>query len=384
MFTFARGNKFFELSNHLGNVLVVVSDKKLAVDSDNDGIVNYYNADVVLANDEYPFGMQMPGRKYKLGDAKYRYGYNGQEYDKDYCDCENVFTAEFWEYDSRIGKRFNIDPILDIGVSPYAVNRNNPVFYKDPNGDCPWCIGFILGAAIELVEQTISNGIKNLANGDSFFTDWAHNIDVADILISGAQGALMGGVGGVLTPKEHLAKYLLTEVVGNAVKSSVDVDVNGNAKTIFNNTKSGEELNADLLSNMVGSVPGGFLAGTVTKPVITVVTKQTLKQAVVTTTKTVVKELPSAVVEGAKTGAYEGITTVAITPPKEKETKKAPPPKSNKSNSNQATVKPKKSASNNSKTKGFSSVLFGKYYTFANKITVNGKLVNNPYYKKKP
>jgi hypothetical protein len=65
--SFERGKKFFELSNHLGNVLVTISDRKLSVDNDGDGFINYYNADVITANDMYPGGMQMPGRIYTSG-----------------------------------------------------------------------------------------------------------------------------------------------------------------------------------------------------------------------------------------------------------------------------------------------------------------------------
>jgi len=57
-----RGNKLFELSNHLGNVLATVSDRKYGV-SLNDTTVNYYTADVVNAQDYYPFGMIMSDRK---------------------------------------------------------------------------------------------------------------------------------------------------------------------------------------------------------------------------------------------------------------------------------------------------------------------------------
>lgn len=42
-----RGEKVYELSNHLGNVLVTVSDKKLGVDGNSDGENDYYLADVV-------------------------------------------------------------------------------------------------------------------------------------------------------------------------------------------------------------------------------------------------------------------------------------------------------------------------------------------------
>ena len=72
-----RGEKRYELSNHLGNNLVVISDKKTGVDTNSDGIADYYTSDVVSATDYYPFGMSMPGRSYQSG--LYRYGFNGKE-----------------------------------------------------------------------------------------------------------------------------------------------------------------------------------------------------------------------------------------------------------------------------------------------------------------
>src|SRR5690606_5272087 len=60
-----RGNKFFELSNHLGNVLVTVSDRKSGVDSDSDGDIDFYLADVVTATDYAPFGMSLVNRSFR-------------------------------------------------------------------------------------------------------------------------------------------------------------------------------------------------------------------------------------------------------------------------------------------------------------------------------
>ncbi len=80
--TFTRGNKFFELSNHLGNVLATISDKKLQHTLDN-VTVDYFTADVVSAIDYYPFGMPVPGRKYSVANTNYRYGFNGKELDKE-------------------------------------------------------------------------------------------------------------------------------------------------------------------------------------------------------------------------------------------------------------------------------------------------------------
>lgn len=60
-----RGSKFFEFTNHLGNVLVTLSDKKGSLPAT--GSLPAYQPDVVSAQDYYPFGMLMPGRTFGTG-----------------------------------------------------------------------------------------------------------------------------------------------------------------------------------------------------------------------------------------------------------------------------------------------------------------------------
>jgi RHS repeat-associated protein len=131
---FTRGNKMFELSNHLGNVLVTVSDKRIAVDSDNDGIINYYSADVVTANDYYPFGMTMPGRKYSQSTSSYRYGFNGKENDKDA--GEGIQDYGMRIYDCRLGRFLSTDPITKSypELTPYQFASNTPIQGVDLDG----------------------------------------------------------------------------------------------------------------------------------------------------------------------------------------------------------------------------------------------------------
>jgi RHS repeat-associated protein len=195
--SFTRGLKQYELTNHLGNVLVTISDKKKIVLADSSSIAgsciagtgvtvlnedsrditipsytasqdvyllngfisnygdnyvayidstltpcvqpdtlvtgNYYKADVITAGDYYPFGMKMPGREFFRDSAHYRYGFNGQEKSDEI--APNTTTAEFWEYDSRLGRRFNIDPIFNDAISPYTTMDNNPIYFIDPSGD---------------------------------------------------------------------------------------------------------------------------------------------------------------------------------------------------------------------------------------------------------
>jgi LysM repeat protein len=130
--SFVRGNRSYELGNHLGNVLAVISDKKFGHDGGS-GIIDYFDADMVSGNDYYPFGMMMPGRKYSQPSAKYRYSINGQEKESDL--NENITSALYWEYDSRIGRRWNADPVVKEYESPYSCFSNNPILSTDILGD---------------------------------------------------------------------------------------------------------------------------------------------------------------------------------------------------------------------------------------------------------
>jgi hypothetical protein len=78
--------------------------------------------------------MPMPVRKYQQGSSSYRYGFNGQEKSSEIKGEGNSYTADFWEYDPRIGKRWNLDPVVKPWESPYATFANNPIGNIDPNG----------------------------------------------------------------------------------------------------------------------------------------------------------------------------------------------------------------------------------------------------------
>lgn len=134
--TYVRGEKIFELNNHLGNVLVTISDKKIQIQkaSPDETQIDYYIADVVTATDYAPFGMQLFGRIYSVS-SRYRYGFNGQEKSAEIDLNGNSMTAEFWQYDARLGRRWNIDPVVKEFESSYATFGNNPLIYSDVNGD---------------------------------------------------------------------------------------------------------------------------------------------------------------------------------------------------------------------------------------------------------
>lgn len=89
-----------------------------------------------VISQHHPFGMVMPSRIFNVGD--YHYGYNTQEKVDEISGVGNHYTAEYWEYDSRTVRRWNQDPKPVEWESPYAANRNNPIWFEDPEGDFPF------------------------------------------------------------------------------------------------------------------------------------------------------------------------------------------------------------------------------------------------------
>lgn len=126
------GSKQYEITNHLGNVITTISDRKLQVPNTGNTAVDYYNADVISTSDYYAFGQDMPGRNYNY--LIYKYGFNGKENDKE----NNAGMQNFGMrmYDNRLGRFFARDPMapLIFNKSNYSFAGNSPIMFIDHNG----------------------------------------------------------------------------------------------------------------------------------------------------------------------------------------------------------------------------------------------------------
>lgn len=124
-----------EYPHHLGNVLTVITDRKLAVEDPlNPGTVGYYTADVVLAQDFYPFGQKMAGRVFSA--TEYDYGFNGKREDSEIFGEGNSYDYGARMYNPRIGIWFSTDPMASryASESPYVFSGNSPILYNDEGG----------------------------------------------------------------------------------------------------------------------------------------------------------------------------------------------------------------------------------------------------------
>lgn len=136
----------YEKENHLGNVHVVISDRKLPVDdgvydsngnqtsTTPDGIFDYYEPDVVFAADYYAgVGMVMPGRLFVTQD--HRYGAQGSEVDQEIDGSRDRITTYYRQGNLKTMRWDSPDPKTNASWSPYAMMQGNPVLYNDVLGD---------------------------------------------------------------------------------------------------------------------------------------------------------------------------------------------------------------------------------------------------------
>jgi len=131
IFSYKRGLKQYELSNHLGNVLSVITDQKIVEAPVTGTLIEFYYAEVISYSDYYPFGSAMSERSWQ-GD--YRYGFNGKERDNSTASDSYDFGARIM--DTRLGRWLSGDPAEGLfpNESPYMYAGCNPIYYVDPNG----------------------------------------------------------------------------------------------------------------------------------------------------------------------------------------------------------------------------------------------------------
>jgi RHS repeat-associated protein len=129
------GLKQYELSNHLGNVLSVISDIKLPVLAEDGTTIISYTAVVVSATDYSAFGVALYGRTWSSD--SYRYGFNGKEKDNEGMGGGNqTYDYGFRIYNPSLGKFLSVDPLFTSypWYTPYQFAGNAPIWAIDMDG----------------------------------------------------------------------------------------------------------------------------------------------------------------------------------------------------------------------------------------------------------
>ena len=170
-------------------------------------------------------------------------------------EANRVFYQPFCDYDSlsRVFVWPNRDPLGDFGSvvdmtsillidknypilgnikidsNLYLYNNNDSVNKVDPDGRCPWCLGALAGGLGNLALQ--------LALGHGSLSDRLHNLNVCDIGVGAAEGAL--GFGALKNFSQAYKAYKLakdTDAVAEGVKDSVLI-AKGTAESVANSIR---------------------------------------------------------------------------------------------------------------------------------------------------
>ncbi|MCR9017282.1 RHS repeat-associated core domain-containing protein [Aquiflexum gelatinilyticum] len=207
---------------------------------------------VILQETHYdPWGVELQGLGYQQAGIKAnKYLYNGKEFN----DHLGINLSDYGArmYDASIGRWFVVDALADepeqVDKSPYAYAWNNPINITDPDGNCPWCLGGIIGAAVEYGSQVGANIYESGFSADAF----TKNIDIVDIGVAALEGAATGGFSAV---RRTAAKATLT-VSAEIVKNAVDVKTDGEGG-VSKKVNSVEKTAIDTVIGLTLNAAGG-------------------------------------------------------------------------------------------------------------------------------
>jgi RHS repeat-associated protein len=131
-----KGNRHYELTNHLGNVLAVVTDRKLGQDTTVNATYTpqYYLPDIYSVQNYYAFGQNLPKwSSSALNDPKrYRFGFNGKEDEDEWTKQDYGFRM----YDPRVARFLSVDPLAAAypWYTPYQFAGDMPIWAADLDG----------------------------------------------------------------------------------------------------------------------------------------------------------------------------------------------------------------------------------------------------------
>lgn len=122
------------MSNHLGNILAVINDRK----KKNSLLgTEFYEPTIISAQDYFPFGQEMGSDRSFSASSAYRYGFNGKEKDSDGEWGSNThYDYGFRIYNPAIAKFLSVDPLTKEypWYTPYQIAGNKPIYAIDLDG----------------------------------------------------------------------------------------------------------------------------------------------------------------------------------------------------------------------------------------------------------
>lgn len=238
---------FYYQSDHLGSAAYLTND----------------NGDVSQTLNYLPYGEDWVDIQ-NYSDTQYPrlgiYTYNAKE--KDYESGFHYYGARYYWSEMLTGW-LSVDPQTDDYpyITAYNYCEHNPVILQDPDGECPWAIGAVVGALADAAGQVATNMTMK---GQSFGTA-VKNINIKEVAISAVEGAITGGGSAVkqvvkTTAKNVVVKAASKTAAKKAAQTAVhhaDLDIMYSVGKAGYNTYKGEGSLGENLAEAGASIVVG-------------------------------------------------------------------------------------------------------------------------------
>jgi RHS repeat-associated protein len=180
---------------HNGYLHIYVSNGSSKGVNFNDFLITTARGKTRQINDYYPYGLAIAGLH--SDENEYLNKYTAKELQSGDFDPSLGTGLEMFDfharfYDPQLGRWFTPDPAEQF-ANPYLAMGNNPIMYKDPNGE--W-VHIVIGAVIGGTVNWIANGASFDAKGLGYFGVGALAGGLAAGIGAGVSSALVSGSGG--------------------------------------------------------------------------------------------------------------------------------------------------------------------------------------------
>lgn len=235
----------YQYRDHLGSVRLSYTKNTVTDD-----------LEIIEENNYYPFGLKQKGYNFvtdyagKGNSAGQKYKYNGMELQEEL----DLYDYDARNYDPSLGRWMNIDPLSELNPdhSPFAYVYNDPLNFIDDDGKMPGPVGFVIGVVSDYIAQA---GFSYFFDKHDLETSMTTDISIWSLTVSGASGALSGGISSF---KTVLTSPVGKEMFKKMINFGVDLLV-GTVENVMKDAGKGEfnfwkSLTGGLLEAVAGNI----------------------------------------------------------------------------------------------------------------------------------
>ena len=208
------GEKRYEIKDHLGNVRAVVSDIKNADDYNLTVSSWRFLADIKSLNNYYPYGLKIDKGSWSA--SNYQFAYNGKQ--------EEPFNKNFLNfgariYSSQLGRFLSTDDKAHLNpeFNSYRIGFNNPIKFKDEDGNYESSAGFYLELdnRLYLEGKLTSSQLKERREARAYGALIGTAIAIPMLAPTASSSLLMSGMSWMASPTNQLMMWETASLTAN-------------------------------------------------------------------------------------------------------------------------------------------------------------------------